>query len=47
VGPLRVSTPLSGETAGCPGQDCIVAKLYGVTEKGTVVIVNVRTRDIR
>jgi hypothetical protein len=46
-GPLRVSRPLAGETTGCPGQDCIVAKLYGVTNAGAVVVVDVRTRDIR
>lgn len=46
TGPIRVSPPLAGETGACPGPDCVVAKLYGVTNAGTVVIVNVRTRDI-
>ncbi len=47
-GPLRVSPPLpSDNAAGCTGPDCIIAKLYGVTDAGTVVIVDVRARDIR
>jgi hypothetical protein len=46
-GPLRVSRPLAGETTGCPGTDCIIAKLYGVTSAGAVVVVDVRTRDVR
>ena len=44
TGPLRVSVPPS--SAGCPGPNCVVARLYGVTNAGTVVIVDVRTRDI-
>lgn len=46
-GPLRVSRPLAGEATGCPGANCIVAKLYGVTNAGTVVVVNVRSRHIQ
>jgi hypothetical protein len=44
TGPLRVSP--SPTSAGCPGPDCVVARLYGVTSAGTVVIVDVRSRDI-
>ena len=47
VGPLRVSPPLSGDNASCSGTDCIVAKLYGVTNAGTVVVVDVHGRDIK
>jgi hypothetical protein len=47
VGPLRVSAPLPGENTSCSGGDCIVAKLYGVTSAGAVVIVDVRGRDIK
>jgi len=46
VGPLRVSPPLAGETSGCSPADCIVARVYAVTDAGAVVIVNVHGRDI-
>ena len=51
VGPLRAGPPLSsdnnGQGAACTlGDDCVVAKLYGITDAGGVVIVNVRRRDI-
>lgn len=46
TGPLRVSRPPAGATGACPGPDCVVARLYGVTNAGTIVIVDVRTRDI-
>lgn len=50
VGPLRVTSPLpsdnNGQGASCVGPDCVVAKLYGVTEAGGVVIVDVLRRDI-
>jgi hypothetical protein len=47
VGPLRVSLPLPSDNASCSGGDCIVAKLYGVTNAGAVVVVDVRGRDIK
>jgi hypothetical protein len=48
VGTVRVTRPLPGENTGCtPGDDCIVAKLYGVTGAGSVVVVNVYARDIQ
>jgi hypothetical protein len=47
VGPLRVSPPLPGDNASCSGADCIVARLYGVTSAGAVVVVDVRGRDIK
>lgn len=46
VGPLRVSAPLPADTGTCPGPDCVVARLYAVTDAGAVVVVNVRDRDI-
>ncbi len=57
VGPLRSSLPLPDDNlaltnAGLscarpnPAPACIVVKLYGVTNAGGVVIVNVRQRDI-
>jgi hypothetical protein len=47
IGPLKVSLPLPGDNAGCSGADCVVARLYGVTDAGAVVLVEVRGRDIR
>ena len=57
VGPLRASLPLPNDNAAltaagltCSGATvapaCIVVKLYGVTDNGGVVIVNVRQRDL-
>lgn len=50
IGPFRVGPPLpsdnSGTGAACTGQDCVVVKLYGVTDGGGVVVVDVRRRDI-
>jgi hypothetical protein len=47
IGPLRVSPPLPGDNTSCSGVDCIVARLYGVTDAGTIVTVDVRGRDIK
>lgn len=50
VGPLRVTPPLpsdnGGQGASCAGPDCVVAKLYGVTAAGGVVVVDVLRRDV-
>ena len=50
VGPLKAGPPLptdNGGTGGaCVGDDCVVVKLYGVTDAGGVVVVDVRRRDI-
>jgi hypothetical protein len=50
VGPLRVAPPLPSDNAGsgrnCSGSDCVVVKLYGITDAGGVVVVDVRRRDI-
>ncbi len=50
VGPLRVGPPLPTDNDGlggaCVGEDCVVLKLYAVTDAGGVVIVDVRARDI-
>lgn len=54
VGPLRASLPLASDNAGlsctpplAASSPCVVVKLYGVTDDGGVVIVNVRRRDIQ
>jgi hypothetical protein len=47
IGPLKVSRPLPGDNVGCAGENCIVARLYGVTDAGAVVLVEVRGRDIQ
>ncbi|HEY8483035.1 MAG TPA: hypothetical protein VIL13_00380, partial [Longimicrobiales bacterium] len=50
IAPLRASLPLPSDNAGlsCPADDrCVIAKLYGVTTTGGVVVVNVRRRDLR
>lgn len=53
VGPLRAGPPLAADNngqgsdcTGIPDRDCVVTKLYGITDAGGVVIVNVRRKDI-
>lgn len=50
IGPFRVGPPLPSDNGGtgaaCTGADCVVVKLYGVTDGGGVVVVDVRRRDI-
>jgi hypothetical protein len=50
VGPLRVGPPLptdnGGQGAACTGSDCVVLKVYGITDVGGVVVVDVYRRDI-
>ncbi|MCJ7627483.1 MAG: hypothetical protein MUO50_03745, partial [Longimicrobiales bacterium] len=50
VGPLRAGPPLPTDNGGvgnaCVGADCVVVKLYAVTDAGGVVVVDVRRRDI-
>lgn len=48
VGALKASLPFPGENGALPASDpnYIVAKLYGVTSAGGVVIVDVRNRDL-
>lgn len=50
TGPLRVGPPLPSDNGGlgasCVGEDCVVLKLYAVTDVGGVVIVDVWRRDI-
>ncbi len=45
VGPLKVSPPFRSDNNGagrnCSAQDCVVAKLFGVTDKGTLVVIDV------
>ncbi len=57
IGPLKASLPLPSDNAALtgagfscsldnPDPPCIILKLYGVTDSGGVVIVNVRQRDV-
>lgn len=58
VGPLKAGPPLDTDNGGQGGlcvalattetarRNCVVAKLYGVTDDGGVVVVNVRRRDL-
>ena len=50
VGPLRAGPPLPSDNDGagssCTGADCVVVKLYGITDAGGMVVVDVRRRDI-
>ena len=49
VGPLRAGPPLpkdnDGSGSGCVGPNCVVVKLYGITDAGGVVVIDVRRRD--
>jgi WD40 repeat protein len=49
VGPLRAGPPLEADNGGtgsnCVGQNCVVVKLYGITDAGGVVVIDVRRRD--
>jgi DNA-binding beta-propeller fold protein YncE len=50
VGPFRSGPPSAADNQGksCPGNPtCVVAKLYGVTDAGGVVVVNVLASDIK
>lgn len=50
VGPLKSALPFAEDNAGlaCPGSPaCVVVKLYGITDSGGVVVVDVREKDIR
>ena len=50
VGALRVGPPLPTDNEGlgsaCVGEDCVVVKLYAITDAGGVVVIDVRRRDI-
>jgi hypothetical protein len=50
VGPLKAGPPLptdnDGQGKACVGEDCVVVKLYAITDAGGVVVVDVRRRDI-
>lgn len=50
TGPLRAGPPLptdnDGQGSACVGNDCVVVKLYAITDGGGVVVVDVRRRDI-
>ncbi|HLT09855.1 MAG TPA: hypothetical protein VK028_03495 [Micromonosporaceae bacterium] len=50
VGPLKSALPFAEDNAGltCPGSPgCVLVKLYGITDSGGVVVVDVREKDIR
>ncbi len=52
VGPLRASGPLAGDNSGLscgssPDPACVVAKIYGITSGGGVVIVNILAADLQ
>jgi hypothetical protein len=50
VGPMRIGPPLptdnDGQGGQCIGEDCVVLKLYAITDAGGVVVVDVYKRDI-
>jgi DNA-binding beta-propeller fold protein YncE len=49
-GPFRAGPPTAADNVGksCPGDpSCVVAKLYGVTDAGGVVVVDVMASDIK
>jgi hypothetical protein len=49
-GPFRATPPLPTDNNGlgrnCGGSACVVVKLYGITDAGDLVVVNVRRQDI-
>lgn len=51
IGPMKAIFPLAADNNGqgvnCSGLDCIVVKLFGVTESGGMVVIDVRRRDLR
>lgn len=50
VGPLKSALPFASDNQGlaCPGSpECVVVKLYGITDSGGVVILDVREKDIQ
>lgn len=50
VGPLRIAPPLPTDNGGlgasCVGPDCIIAKLFGISSAGGVLMLDVRRRDV-
>lgn len=50
AGPLRVTPPFpsdnNGQGRNCTGSDCVVVKVFGVTDAGGVVVVDVKASDI-
>jgi hypothetical protein len=50
AGPLRSAPPLRSDNGGagrnCSASTCVVAKLYGMTTRGSLVIIDVRRQDI-
>ena len=51
AGPMRVSPPLPSDNGGqgrnCAGPNCVVAKVFAVTDAGGVVVVDIRAADIQ
>jgi hypothetical protein len=50
MGPFRSAPPLPSDNGGlgrnCGGSNCVVVKLYGMTDRGELVVVDVRRKDI-
>lgn len=50
AGPFRSAPPLPSDNGGlgrnCSGPACVVVKLYGMTDRGQLVVIDVRRRDI-
>jgi hypothetical protein len=50
AGPLRAAPPLTTDNGGagrnCSASTCVVAKLYGMTTRGSLVVIDVRRQDI-
>lgn len=50
AGPMRVTGPLASDNGGqgsnCSGADCVIAKLYAVTDAGGVVVVDILNSHI-
>lgn len=50
AGPMRVTPPLpsdnNGQGRNCSGSNCVVAKVFAVTDSGGLIVVDVRAADI-
>jgi hypothetical protein len=48
AGPLRATLPFAGENGALPGTDpnFILVKVFGVTDSGSVVVINIRNKDL-
>lgn len=50
AGPFRAAPPLPSDNGGlgrsCGGASCVIVKLYGMTDRGELVVIDVRREDI-